>query len=193
MIENSTINRVIDSLSWRFKVETSLKSEKSSSCRISLLDGNKQAIIFGIDGNKLIYGTDNSIKEIEHKINNDWVKLKIEADLTQKKFNLYVDDERIQYYIPIMDTSIESISQFSIQSKGTSFMNDIFIYNHTPSDKIRQPYVSTVVLDEKFQEKSGIDRWQTSDFDDSAWEEVKLPSVHGGLRKRKKLTIYGRK
>ena len=184
IIENSTINRVIDSLSWRFKVETSLKSEKSSSCRISLLDGNKQAIIFGIDGNKLIYGTENSIKEIEHLSNNDWVKLKIEADLTQKRFNLYVDDERIQYYIPIMDTSIESISQFSIQSKGTSFTNDIFIYNHTPVDKIRQPYVSTVVLDENFQEKSEIDRWQTCEFNDGAWKEVKLPSVHGGLREK---------
>ena len=196
MMENSTIDRVIDSLSWRFKVETSIKSEKSSSCRISLLDGNKQAIIFGIDGNKLIYGTDNIINEIEHKINDDWVKLKIEVDLTQKRFNLYVDDERIQYFIPIMDTSIEAITSLSIKSVGTSLVNDIFIFNHTPTDQVRYPYVSKVIIDEDFQEKPGIDKWQTPDFNDSEWEEVKLPSVHGGMREkeeayylRKKLSL----
>ena len=192
IVENSTINRVVDSLNWRFKVETSIKIEKGSSCQISLWEGNKQAITFGIDGDMIVYGTENSLQKIEYLDHDDWVKIKIEVDLTQKRFNLYVDGKRIQYYIPIMDISIEAITQYTIKSEGTSSIDDIFIFNHTPTDQVRYPYISKVIIDENFQEKLGIDRWQTIDFNDSDWKEVKLPSVHGGLREKEE-TYYLRK
>ena len=183
-VENSTISRVLDSLNWRFKVETSLKIENGSSCQISLFDGTNQAITFGIKKDKVVYGTENIIREITHLKNNDWVNIKIEGDLTQKKFNLYVDDKRIQYYIPIMDTSVIAITQLLIQSAGTSFINDIFIYNHTPTDKVRKPYVSKVVLDEDFKHKLPVKEWYSPDFNDTNWEQVTLPSAHGGLREK---------
>lgn len=104
--------------------------------------------------------------------------------MTQKRFNLYVNDQRIQYYIPHMDTSVDVITQFSIESKGTSFIDDLFIFNHTPTDQVRYPYVSEVVLDENFQEKPNVADWYSFDFDDKHWKTVKLPSVHGGLRER---------
>ncbi|MCE4565897.1 glycosyl hydrolase family 2 [Maribellus sp. CM-23] len=193
MIENSTITRVIDSLSWRFNVEASIKIEKGSSCRIDFLDRNNKAIVFGLNGNKLIYGSENKIRELEDANSNEWVKLKIEGDLTQKRFNLYVNDQRIQYYIPVMDTSVDVITQFSIESKGTSFIDDLFIFNHTPTDQVRYPYVSEVVLDENFQGKPNVADWYNFDFDDKHWKTVKLPSVHGGLREKEEAYFLRKK
>ncbi|RIH67290.1 glycosyl hydrolase family 2 [Mariniphaga sediminis] len=183
-VENTTITRVIDSLTWRFKVETSFKTGENGACRIILQDGMRQGIVFGVRGNKVMFGSENKTREEPIANTNDWVQLKIEADLTQKRFNLYVNDKRIQYYIPVMDTTVEAITQFSVESKGTSFIDELFIFNHTPTDQVRYPYVSKVVLDENFREKPSVEGWQTAGFDDGHWTEVKLPSAHGGLREK---------
>ena len=184
IIKNSTINLNIDSLTWRFKIETTIKSTNDCSFRINLSDGSKNAITFGIEGNELIYGTINKIKKIKKPKNQDVVKLKIEADLTQKRFNLYANEELIEYYIPIMDASIEAVTKLSLVSKGVTKLDDLFIFNHTPTDIVSRPYISNVVLDENFQEKLAISEWQDPDFDDGHWEETTLPAVHGGIRNK---------
>lgn len=184
-IENATINRPIDSLTWRFKVEATLKSSQAGSCLINLLDNRKQAVFFGFEGEMLIFGTANKTEKIKIRdVVEGWIKLSAEADLTQKRFNLYVNDKLVQYDIAMMDTSAAAVTELSIHSKGISYLNDILIFNHTPTGNVRYPYVSNVILDQNFQEKPPVDGWQEPDFDDSHWKEAALPSVHGGLREK---------
>lgn len=186
LLENSTIEHQIDTLTWRFKMEIKIKIEKNpeaSGCSLSLGNGKKQSIELNLKNN--ILSVISSGKPIDMEVKTaDWLKLEIEGDFTQKRFNLLVNGKQLQYYIPMADTKAASITQLSIQSEGKVQMDDLFIFNHTPVDNVRKPYASTVVLDEDFEVKPQVSAWQQIAFDDLRWKEVDLPSAHGGVREK---------
>lgn len=196
IFEDTKIVRSIDSLTWRFKFNATLKTVDGGSCMIKLLENKKEAISIGIEKDYLVFGTGKELKKVKSHTLKDGVKLSIEADLSQKKFNLYMNGNRIQYYIPMVDTTINRINYFSVSSKGITSIDNLLILNHTITEAIRYPYKSNVVLNEDFEPKNPVDRWEDADFDDSSWKEVTLPSVHGGILEkeeyyylRKKLTV----
>ncbi len=195
LMENALVELKIDSLFWRFKIEAKIKIDKIGSCIISLSDNYKPAIVVNLKKGELTTGSDG--KTIRMGIDTkNLLKLEIEGDFTQKRFNLIVNGEQLQYYIPMADTTVTAITKLSLQSKETVQMDDFFIFNHIPVNNVYAPYFSTVVLDENFEEKPSIEGWQKIGFEDHYWEEVDLPSVHGGLREkeedyylRKKVTV----
>ena len=48
-------------------------------------------------------------------------------------------------------------------------------------ENIKQPYRLRLVCDEDFRPVPAMEGWARPAYDDSAWEAVRLPSVHGGL------------
>ena len=183
VLTDNTIHYAIDSLNWRFKIEATLTVNGSSNFSIELGDGDVQGVLFGWKDGNLI--CDSGVETISHKgLADENLKIKLEVDLTGKKFNLYANDKQLEYYIPISDTAIKTITQLNITSEGTSRLEDIFIFNYIKQKKIEYPYVSRVVLDEDFEERPSIEGWQNLDFDDAHWNDVNLPSVHGGVRNK---------
>lgn len=195
LLENALVERKIDSLFWRFKIETKIKIDETGSCAISLSDDRKQTIVVNLKKDEL--STSSVGKSIRMEINTEnWLKLEIEGDFTHKRFTLIVDGKQLQYYIPMADTSVTFITKLSFQSEGKVQMDDLFIFNHIPVENVYTPYFSNVVLDENFEDKPSVDNWQKNEFDDQSWKVVDLPSVHGGVREkeedyylRKKITI----
>ena len=195
LMENGLVERKIDSLFWRFKIQTKIKIKEPGSFVMSLRDDSKSAIVVKLTKGELSVDSDGKTVRMEVNPEN-WLNLEIEGDFTQKRFNLIVNGEQLQYYIPMADTTVTAITKLSLQSNGKVQMDDLFIFNHTPVNNIYTPYFSTVVLDENFEEKPSIDGWQEIGFEDRYWEEIDLPSVHGGLREkeedyylRKKVTV----
>ena len=183
LLNNAFLEKRIDSLSWRFKAEANIKMEENGSCVISLDNDHKSAITVNLMKDELTVVSAG--KTVKMKINSEnWLKLTIEGDFTQKRFNLMVDGKQLQYYIPMADTTISSITKLDLHSKGKVQINNLFIFNYTPVNNVYTPYFSTVVLDENFEEKPPIKNWQQLGFDDHLWKKVNLPAVHGGIREK---------
>ncbi len=182
-LENGSVKKDIDSLTWRFKLETKIKFGQGSSCTISLLGENKKAIEAKLSGGKLNVVSNG--KGINKQIANDeWLDLAIEGDFTQKRFNLYINEEQLLCYVPMSDTALTYIDKLSLQTSGKVSFDNIFVFNHNLIENIKARYASSVVIDEDFEPKNNIEGWQKSSFDDKAWKEVVLPSAHGGIREK---------
>src|SRR5690606_24038037 len=176
-LTDTKFEKPITPLTWRFKWEGQIRVADNSRFTLELKDGEKTAITLVL-GN----GTqDRKIKEKEFLEiqNNEPVKLLIEGDLTQKRFNLYLDDQLVHDFIAMADTSVKDVSTLTMESSGNVFLDDFFLFSHTREESANYPYSSSVVLDENFEAKPGIEGWQKSDFDDSQWVATDLPAVHG--------------
>lgn len=194
LLDNANILHQIERLEWRFRMKAKIKSERNGLYVLSLGDGEKKSIELTLKNGRL--EVISSGRTISMEVKAEWLKVDLEGDFTEKRFNLSVNGKRLQYYIPMADAEVAFITQLSMRSEGKTKVDDLFIFKHTPADNVRKPYVSTVVLDENFERKPSVSGWTKLGFDDYAWREVDLPSVHGGIREegesyylRKKVSI----
>lgn len=190
-INNTTIEKSIKPLNWRFKIESNIRLIGNARFSIKLKDGDKTAISLVLD--RRTYAAEmNDGSDLLSENGMEGVKLVIEGDMTQKRFNCYIDDTLIEDYTIMVDTSASAISTLWMESSGASFLDDLFIFNHTPGNNKNYPYFSKVILDENFESKPAPDGWQELAFNDSHWVQTDLPAVHGGLREKEE-NFYLRK
>ncbi len=176
-IKNTSFEKKFDPLTWRFKLDIDITPAEKDKLTILLKEGDKAVI-------SLVLNKENLQKEAS--------KLTIEADMTQKRFNCYIDDKLIHDFILFSDTSATAITSISFSSEGSFFIDNLFLFNHTPQDEANYPYYSTVIIDEDFEKKLPVEGWQSINFDDSNWKKSDLPAVHGGLREKEE-HLYLRK
>jgi len=182
-INNSVIERKIDSLNWRFRFEAKVKANTGKFI-IDLNDRLKSVIYVVIQNGEITVVSEG--KKLSTKVpEKEWVEVAIEGDFTKKKFNLIADGKKLFDYISMADTTSLSVTSLSFKTKGKVKLDDLFLINYTPTTNVRLPYTPSIVLDENFETKPDIDGWQKSEFDDSLWKTVNLPAVHGGIREKK--------
>jgi hypothetical protein len=183
IINNWTLRRNIDSLKWRFRFECKIKILNDNVCSLTFSDRENSILSIRIKKGEINYGSGTGF--IKSQISgNGWINTVIEGDLTQKRFNLYINGKLIQDYIPMIKNPSSVITDLEIHSEGETQFDDFFLFNHFPTSDIFRPYISEVVLDENFEEKSPVGGWQKINFDDRKWIDINLPAVHGGLREK---------
>ncbi len=166
---DGTINREIDPVTWRFKLETNVFLNDNASLDIHLGDNTGNAVETTLRGSSV------SIRKPVHLV--------IEGDLTERAMNLYIDGELVSDFVPFADPEAEQIDRLHITASGHVEIDDIFFFNHDPApDTPRQPIRSSIILDEDFEQKPDIAGWQAPGYDDSHWKSVYLPAAHGGMR-----------
>lgn len=168
-LNQTAIEEKFDPVKWRFKLQGKIRLSAGSEVTLQLTGKCKTAILMDFDSREL---------------DQEETEFSIEGDLTQKRFNGYLDGKLIHDFVLMEDTSVTCIEAFIVSSSGKCYLDDLFLFSHTPTDNANYPYNSSVLLDENFEEKPAVDAWQTFDFDDSHWKEVDLPAVHGGLREK---------
>ncbi|NLO02151.1 MAG: glycosyl hydrolase family 2 [Bacteroidales bacterium] len=176
-LDQTTIEKKFEPITWRFKLKGKIKLFPGSKGTLKLTGNGKTAVLMDFSSQQL--------KQEE-------TEFIIEGDLTKKRFNSYIDGKLIHDFTLMADTSVTSISAFSVSSTGKCFLDDLFLFSHTPRENANYPYISSVLLDENFEVKPAADGWQSFDFDDSHWKEADLPAVHGGLREKEEF-FYLRK
>ncbi len=169
-LNNTTIKREFDPLTWRFKLKFNVTSGDDKSQLILQLKENDKTVVSLTLNNK--------------DFKKDASNLIIEGDMTQKRFNCFIDDKLIRDFTLMTDTSATAITTLSVSTSGIYLLDDLFLFNHAPQDEKNYPYYSRVVIDEDFEEKPAVEGWQSVNFDDSNWKEADLPAVHGGLREK---------
>jgi Glycosyl hydrolases family 2 len=191
LLNNTTIKIKIDSLTWRFKFECRVKIINTNSCLLTFSDRENPLLSIDVSKGEIVCISET--KHIKNQIDKtEWINLIIESDLSQKRFNLYVNDKRLQYYIPMKDNTITAITNLSICSKGKTLIDDIFLINHRPTEEKNYPYISSIVLDENFEDKPDVENWHKINFNDDHWIMADLPAVHGGIREKEE-NLYLRK
>ncbi len=112
---------------------------------------------------------------------HDWRSVMVEGDFTGKRFNLYLDGQLLQDYIPMADSSAASVTRMIMKSHGLVSVDDVKLFRYTPTGNVLKPYTFSVAMDEDFEPKPSPEGWQNPDFNDQSWDSVDLPAVHGGL------------
>jgi len=180
-LRDASVLKTIDSLSWRCKLEAKLQVRAGASLSLRLSGAGKAAIDLAFTDGKVVCKSDK--KPIHAKTpGSDWMALTIEADFTEHRFNLYLDNQLIYDFVEMNDQTVNAVDQFVLESRGMVKVDDLFLFNHLPTDSERQPFRSVVVIDEDFSEKPAPWGWQEIAYDDSFWNTVDLPAVHGGIR-----------
>ena len=91
------------------------------------------------------------------------------------------------------ETDIREIDKVVIHSKGKTEIDDISLFNFVEERTNKHtPYSSSLLVSEDFNDVLPMQGWQFLDYDDSAWEQVTLPSSHGGLQEKEE-SYYLRK
>ena len=181
-MNNSVIDKKIDSLNWRFRFEAKI-DVNTGKFILDFNDRLKSVIYMTIKNGEITVVSAG--KTIRTKIaGQEWMKLVIEGDFTKKRFNLIVDGNKLFDYIPMADTTLLSVTGLSFKAKGRVKLDDLLLTNYIPTTNVSIAYTPSIVLDENFENKPNIDGWQKSGFDDSLWKTVDLPAVHGGIREK---------
>lgn len=178
-MQDASISRHLDTLSWRFKLETKFYLHAGASFSLRFSGMGKDAIDLQFQAP-----------------DNEWKALKIEGDFTERRFNLYLDNQLVQDFVWMDDTAASFVDQLLLESRGHVQIDDLFLFNHLPVDSAEQPFRSEVVIDEDFAQRPKPAGWQQANYDDGFWNTVDLPAVHGGMREagedlylRKKITF----
>lgn len=180
-LRDASVLKTIGPVSWRCKLEAKLHVNAGASLSLRLSGADKSAIDLAFANGKVVCKSNK--KPLYAKIpETGWMALTIEADFTEHRFNLYLDNQLIYDFIGMNDTAVNSVDQFVLESRGMVKVDDLFLFNHLPTDSARQPFRSVVVIDEDFSEKPAPSGWQEIAYDDSFWNTVDLPAVHGGIR-----------
>ncbi len=180
-LNNNSMTRRTDSVTWRFKFEVGIFLTPGSKCSFILGNGNDRSVVAVLKEREIRLGSGGDTIQMSAEMKG-WKALSVEGDFTEKRYNFYLDGKRLQYFIPMTDTGTNAITQLEIKSEGRVSLDDVHFFNFIPTSDVRKPYYMTVPVDENFEAKPAPDGWQKPGFDDSSWEEVDMPSAHGGLR-----------
>src|SRR5690606_19936778 len=97
-----------------------------------------------------------------HVQENELVKVTIEGDFTQKRFNFYIDDKLVHDFELMNDTSVTEINKVLFNASGICNIDDLFLFSHQREENANYPYSSKIIWDENFEQKPDISGWQTS-------------------------------
>ena len=180
-LNNTKVNYNTGAIDWRFAMEGKIRLSGGSECSLLLGTDHDKAVEITMGSGMIICGSTPKELQVACQTSGE-MSIRIEGDFTEKRYNLFVNNSRLQYYIPMKDTGSSVITKFSIESKGQVSLDDLQIFSFSPNGNKFKPYQIRAVLDENFEKKPDVSGWQYADFDDSVWDIVDLPSAHGGFR-----------
>ncbi|HKK61135.1 MAG TPA: hypothetical protein VJ951_01165, partial [Bacteroidales bacterium] len=177
----------IDQQKWRFFIQWRTGGSISES-DFSLGSNGKTVASLKIRTDEIIL--DSKSKVIRHALekntNIDSLKIKLELDLENGRYNVYIDGQLAADFIPLL--SVDTVDQFVIHGNQGLVIDDIYGVGYEKSEFTEdknsrdKPYSIQTFIDQDFSLKPDMDNWQGLDYDDSQWIETTLPFAHGGER-----------
>ncbi|GAA5221033.1 hypothetical protein GCM10025777_16630 [Membranihabitans marinus] len=182
ILNNASVERSLEELNWRFKLEGRFLMVDKESFTLSMGNDlqNSIEIQFTKDEIQVVSNGENLTEKVEL---DDYVDLTLEVDMSEKRFNVLVNGHMIWNFIPISDLNTKVLDRIRLESNGLHKIDELAVFNYIPNpEDERMPYLLSIAMDEDFEQKKNVMGWQSAEYDDSHWQEVSLPAVHGGLR-----------
>ncbi len=173
----------IESQEWRSLISLDFKPAATDEVQeISL--GEAQKISFS--KGSIMVNVDGKSTPVANYGGTDFVNLKIETDLENGKYNLYVGGRLVVDFLPL-DKSV-SFDNINISGAKGCIVDNLYGVKYTVSvftDDIHTrdvPFQINTFLNEDFSITPKLHGWQAGEYDDSEWKGVELPYAHGGDR-----------
>jgi len=181
---NKNIRHSFQPLNWRFVLRWRAKTPRSDrKCIFTLSDGDTAALSVGFNKNgTMFYTTGGQDVEIDSYRADTWYSFEIEADLSENRYNFYVDSELKADFVPLHESAINRIDTFFVQGVQGAALDDIWGTAYEQTGEVRMPYTIATFIDEDFSAGPAFEGWNRPEYDDTEWQPANLPKVHGGER-----------
>lgn len=178
---NTRIDKDIDSLQWRFSLSWKAMTSKGRvPMSIALMENGRIIAEAGFHSNGNIFYTANGYDRMgESYIPGKWYDFKIEGDLVNDKYNLYINGNKSGDWVPLKATSL--INKIQLSGGEGIMIDDLkgLKFDTTDCDP-KHPYTIQPFILESFNPRASSENWYKAAYDDSSWKEDVLPIVHGG-------------
>lgn len=187
--KRSAFSYPIASQDWRMRMEWKFFLQESSLPLEFALDS---ALIFGVDANgKLSFVSSGNIFQKVKPDLKKWHRITIELDMETGRYNLLFNDEIVADFVELSAPS-KVVNHWHVKAGRGLQIDDIWgvsyrkTYDPEGHHNTRDvPFSINTIIDEDFQVRPDIYRWQHQDYDDSGWMPVpRWPYAHGGERFR---------
>lgn len=186
-IRNEKIIIPIKRQAWRFFIQWEISGIMAESEFGLSSEGNSVAFLKISEEELLIHSKQEVIK-YSLKGNNtvDPVTIKLEVDLENSRYNVYIDEELVADFIPLL--SVSAADQLIINGNQGLVLDDIYGVGYEKSEFTENknsrdvPYSIHTFIDQDFALKPNMNNWQSPDYDDKLWPVTTLPYAHGGER-----------
>lgn len=139
------------------------------------------AVKMGFDSKAQIYYISNKKKYYVNQIIKVY-KIKLEFDFVYRKWNMYINDKLTVDFVDFSDTDTAQVTFFKAPYSRDIIKRVWGVEYHRLNGNDFEPYSIHTFIDIDFSEKTDINGWNTSGYDDSKWNDGTLPIVHGGER-----------
>ena len=130
-ISNTQIEKKTEPLTWRFKLECNLRLAENSEAAIELKNDGKSVISL-IVNSKTNQENNSDVTGGVYLNAGEDATLVIEGDFTRKRYNFYLNNKLVKDFSLMADTSVAAISSIAVKASGDLFLDDVFLFNHTP-------------------------------------------------------------
>lgn len=165
---------------WRFRFQWGARLPKTGDeALFTLIPG----IVCGLrpDGS-VFFRSDNKDTAAGSWQPGTWARFVAEVDLSQGRYNLFLNDKLIADFVPLAETA--PISRFVASGSAGLELDDIWGQGYQPLAKDpKKPFSITTFIDEDFSPLPDLGGWNQLGYDDHAWIPVpRWPYAHGGER-----------
>lgn len=178
-IVHNTVEQETGKMDWRFRFRAVLEN-KTSHCTIAFKHGSRTVLSVTQEKNRLS-ALSGETKRTASLLSAPQTELELYVDLSEHCFFVSANGQTLlECPISKGETAVDRLTIAS--ATGETHLQALSLYNFV-KDFANQhtPYYTELKLNEDFEEVSSVKDWQTVHFDDSRWQTVSLPSVHGGL------------
>lgn len=176
----------IDRQVWRFFIEWKISGNTSETGFSLASDGVPVASLKTKSDEMLIHSKGEEVSHLFKQNTDDSKTLKLEVDLENGRYNVYVDEQLVADFIPLL--SNQSVNQLVIHGKKGLVLDDVYGVGYekaefTDDTHTRDvPFSINTFIDQDFSLKPNMENWQSLDYDDTHWPVTTLPHPHGGER-----------
>lgn len=164
-------NAAVARQDWRCFVEWAI-GEDARDAVFALGSG----CVAGLDATGSLYAIIAGQKKL---LNRQHVQtLRIEADFVTRQWNLLVDGALAVDFEAFSDPACKSADSVSVPG----CTRQVWGMGYHPGTDPYEPILMEMLLDADDQEPISMQGWKMPGYDDSRWQQGRLPIVHGGLR-----------
>lgn len=184
LVAGSIDHKLSEPMNWRFSFKWKASVPQKGIASFALSGTGGKILETGFNRGGHLYCKHGLGKATLRKYKpGTYIQFEVEVDLENKYFNLYLDDERVLYAVPLIDKGVSAVDTFSITSSGKLNIDDILGLDFVRNlEDVKAPFTPRASIDQNFSSRPDIKGWEKSSYDDSRWSTMTLPSAHGGFR-----------